>query len=135
MVSDELKVKLGGVWVEEVGPVEGVHGAKGGGQEDEGEPVDGGDHPRLLDVVSQEEDGAELNLGIMDSSLNIKVGDHQLYEDKEYAGDHPNVQAGDVGYPRDRSDDQILNKRNAITKENTYFQNLRKGEWYQVFHH
>ena len=35
MVSDELKVKLGGVWVEEVGPVEGVHGAKGGGQEDE----------------------------------------------------------------------------------------------------
>ena len=69
MVSDELKVKLGGVWVEEVGPVEGVHGAKGGGQEDEGEPVDGGDHPRLLDVVSQEEDGAELNLGIRDSGL------------------------------------------------------------------
>ena len=64
MVSDELKVKLGGVWVKEVGPVEGVHGAKGGRQEDEGEPVDGGDHPRLLDVVSQEEDGAELNLGI-----------------------------------------------------------------------
>ena len=104
MVSDELKVKLGGVWVEEVGPVESVHGAKSGWQEDEGEPVDGGDHPRLLDVVSQEEDGAELNLGITDSSLVIKVGDHQLYEDKEDAGDHPDVEAGDVGYTRDRSD-------------------------------
>ena len=104
LVSDELKVKLGGVGVEEVGPVEGVHGAKGGRQEDEGEPVDGGDHPRLLDVVRQEEDGAELNLGIMNSSLVIKVGDHQLYEDKEDAGDHPDVEAGDVGYTRDRSD-------------------------------
>ena len=63
MVSDELKVKLGGVWVKEVGPVEGVHGAKGGRQEDEGEPVDGRDDPRpVLDVVRQKEDSAELDL-------------------------------------------------------------------------
>ena len=40
----------------------------------------------------------------MDSSLVIKVGDHQLYEDKEDAGDHPDVEAGDVGNTRDRSD-------------------------------
>ena len=74
MVSDELKVKLGGVWVEEVGPVEGVHGAKGGGQEDEGEPVDGRDDPRpVLDVVRQEENGAELNLREVDQEYSTKV--------------------------------------------------------------
>ena len=61
--SDEFKVKLCGVWVEEVGPVEGVHGGKGGGEQDQGQPVDGRDDPRpVLDVVRQEEDGGELDL-------------------------------------------------------------------------
>lgn len=61
--SDEFKVKLCGVWVEEVGPVEGVHGAKRGRQQDQGESVDGRDDPRpVLDVVRQEEDGGELDL-------------------------------------------------------------------------
>ena len=51
------------VWVEEVGPVEGVHGAKRGRQQDQGESVDGCDDPRpVLDVVRQEEDGGELDL-------------------------------------------------------------------------
>ena len=61
--SDEFEVKLCGVWIEEVGPVEGVHGGKRCRQQDEGEPVDGRDDPRpVLDVVRQEEDGGELDL-------------------------------------------------------------------------
>ena len=52
-----------GVWVEEVWPVEGVHGAKRGRQQNKGEPIDGRDDPRpVLDVVRQEEDGGELDL-------------------------------------------------------------------------
>ena len=62
-ISDKFKVKLGRVWVEEIGPVEGIHGRKCGGEQDKGQPVDGGDDPRpVLDVVRQEEDGAELDL-------------------------------------------------------------------------
>ena len=63
MISDEFKVKLCGVWVEEVGPVEGIHGGKRGREQHQGQPVDGRDDPRpVLDVVRQEENGAELNL-------------------------------------------------------------------------
>ena len=52
----------------------------------------------------------------MDSSLVIKVGDHQLYEDKEDAGDHPDVEAGDVGNTRDRSDGKWLDHQQLLNK-------------------
>ena len=56
-----------GVWVEEVWPVEGVHGGKGGGEQNQGQPVDGRDDPRpVLDVVRQKEDRAELDLSEVD---------------------------------------------------------------------
>ena len=74
MISDEFKVKLCGVWVEEVGPVEGIHGGKRGGEQHQGQPVDGRDDPRpVLDVVCQEENGAELNLSEVDQEYSTKV--------------------------------------------------------------
>ena len=62
LILDEFKVKLCGVRVEEIRPVESVHGGKGGGQQNQCQPVNGGDDPGPLDVARQEENGAELNL-------------------------------------------------------------------------